>query len=404
MGKPVFFILSLVSLVALLAAWSSGRVKLFKYKTDIMVVGFTLAIALSHLRHGYVTGMLDGLHSFFPVLVGYFLFAYALDTRKKVNFFLLLLIGLTVFLAYESYLQISTGVAHGGLEPLLQHDGYNEDGSRIYLTRTRWYGVFNDPNDLGLALVLVVPLLLERCLRRQWILPLLTLPLLLGGVYWTNSRGAILSLGAGVFSYLALKYRSLRGVVFGCILAFLGMTFGPSRLAQLSGSEDSAYGRINAWYEGFQMFKSYPFFGVGSGMFTEHHSLAAHNSYILVLSELGIFGSLFFAGIFTLPLLYSKTHLLSPSSEVVADEQMRGQACALVGGLIGVMSAMFFLSRSYILLPFMMVAILASFGNIRAGGEAVGSNPLVAPVNWKIICAVVIFEILLINFTVKVFI
>ena len=90
----------------------------------------------------------------------------------------------------------------------------------------------------------------------------------------------------------------MRGVVLGLILAVFGMTFGPSRMSNMSAAEESANGRLDAWYAGFQMFKDNPLFGVGQGMFTDYHYLTAHNSYMLVLSELGFFGSIFFMGFF----------------------------------------------------------------------------------------------------------
>ena len=69
-------------------------------------------------------------------------------------------------------------------------------------------------------------------------------------------------------------------------------------MAQISNGDDSAYGRVEAWYEGIQMFKSSPVFGVGKGMFTDFNNLTAHNSYMLVLAELGFVGSIFFLGLF----------------------------------------------------------------------------------------------------------
>ena len=405
MGKPVFFILSLISLAALLLAWGNGRIKLFTYKTDIMVLGFTLAIVMSHLRHGYIIGAIEGVREFFPVIIGYFLIAYALDTRVKIQWFVLLLICLTSFLAYESYLQVTTGAAHGGMEALLERNGYDEVGAYIFVTRTRWYGVFNDPNDLGLALVLVIPLLLERLYQRRWILSLLALPLVLYAVYCTNSRGAMLALGAGVVAFLVLRHRSVRGIIIGGLLACLGILFEPSRMASLSGSGESAYGRIYAWYEGFQMFKSCPFFGVGSGMFTEYHSLTAHNSYILVIAELGFFGAIFFTGLFVLPLVWAKVNLLMISTEAPMENQERGMACAVVGGLLGVMVAMFFLSRSYILLPYMMVAILAAISGQNSNTlNPDKDNVFERDINWLQLFLVVIFEIIFINIFVKVFI
>jgi len=129
--------------------------------------------------------------------------------------------------------------------------------------------------------------------------------------------------------------------------------FGPSRIAELSAHEGSAYGRIEAWYEGFQMLKSYPLFGVGSGMFTDYHIRTAHNSFVLIFAELGLLGALAFVGIFYYPFrsfihLYQNNKLYGPDGLIVI---------ASMSSLIGLLFAMYFLSRSYILLPYMMCGI-----------------------------------------------
>lgn len=401
-GKPILLVVGVVAVLALLLSWAGGKIRLFQYKSDIFVLGLTIAIVLSHIRHGYLGGVVTSFVSFFPTLVGYFLVAYALNSRKKINLFLLLLIGLTTFLGYEAYLQFTTGHAIGGLMPLYEHGGYNDDGVRQFITRTRWYGTFSDPNDLGLALVAVVPLLFERCYRRRWLLPIATLPIILFGIYSTNSRGAILALTAGIFSFLILRYRSLRGAIIGVFLAVVGMAIIPSRMADVSAGGESAHGRIEAWYEGFQMLKHNPFFGVGKGMFTDYNYLTAHNSYVLVFAELGFCGAVFFAGLFALPLLWAKTQLLNTDPPNLMDEESRSFTCALIGSLISVMCAMFFLSRSYILLPYMLVAVLVAFVNLPQKNKSENSFlDFVSVISWKQIIQITIVEIVFLNILVR---
>jgi O-antigen ligase len=400
-GTPIFLWLGVVSILALLLAWGTGTIRLFRFKTDVMMVGFVAAIVLSHLSHGYFGGAIDGVRDFLPAIVGYFLVAHALDSEKKIKGFVFLLTGLTVFLAYQAWLQSVHGVSFGGMEPLIQKY-YDEDGVQVGLPRVRWFGMFNDPNDLGLALVLPVPFLLDRLMNRKYLLAGLCLPPLIYALYLTNSRGALLALLASVFTYLVLRFRSIKGVVVGLALAAVLMLFGPSRMAQMSAGEDSAYGRVEAWYAGFQMFKSNPVFGVGKGMFTDFHDLTAHNSFVLVLAELGVVGSFFFLGLFFYPLRWGKLNLFRETESPESEQDRRFLAAGLAAG-VGLLASIFFLSRAYILLPFMAFALVMASINIF-GGAVQGSNRAEeAPegFNWSTLCGLVLLQIVAINLIVR---
>lgn len=366
-GTPIFLVVGVMSIIGLFCLWAQNKIKFFRFKTDWMVLGFTVAIILSHLRHGDFYLIIPSCMKFFPALVGYFLVVYGLDTQKKIKLFTILLIGLSVFLSYEAYVQAQTGFAHGGMEPVFDW-GVNSEGTLVRdISRARWYGMFNDPNDLGLALVLAVPFLIKDLFLKRYLLPIICLPILTYGLYLTNSRGAMLAMAASIFCYVVLHRRSAKGVVIGVLIAGLMMTIGPSRMTDVSASEGSAHGRLEAWYQGFQMFKAYPLFGVGRGMFTEWHSLTAHNSFVLVLSELGLFGSFFFLGLFYIPLRWAKTHLLAILSDRNVDVIRMSYYRAAIGCLVGLLSAMFFLSRSYILLPFMIVGLITAAANTGFG-------------------------------------
>jgi len=402
-GSPLYIVISVVSILVLLILWASGKIKLFHYKTDQLMLGFTIAIALSHLRHGYFGGAINSLQHFLPVLVGYFLVAHGLKSKKQINLFILLIIGLTSILAYQGVLQGLTGTSAGGMTPIYQNV-VNADGFSSALPRIRWYGPFNDPNDLGLALVLVMPFLLNFLFEKRWVFTVPLMALGLYAIYLTNSRGAMLSLAASIFAYLVLRFRSMRGVVLGIILAALGMIFGPSRMSNMSAAEESANGRLEAWYEGFQMFKDNPFFGVGQGMFTDYHYLTAHNSYVLVLSELGFFGSIFFMGFFVISFQWGYSNLLSYTPSLEFDNTVRNKFCALYSSLVGLMTAMFFLSRSYIFLPFMLLALLTAFVNLPEYGEKNAVHlDLVSTFRWGQMAAIVVAEMVFINILVKLF-
>lgn len=52
--------------------------------------------------------------------------------------------------------------------------------------------------------------------------------------------------------------------------------------------------REEIWLSGFEIFKTQPVLGVGSGNFTQYISLTAHNVYLSILVELGVVGLILF--------------------------------------------------------------------------------------------------------------
>jgi len=118
-------------------------------------------------------------------------------------------------------------------------------------------------------------------------------------------------------------------------------------------TESSAFGRVELWYGGIQLLKSSPLFGVGYDMFMEELPQTAHSSFILAAAELGFLGLMAWVG-----LLYSSFKGLSIIQE--NDERLYNYALGLQSSLVGFCAAAFFLSRTYIILPFMLVALSGS--------------------------------------------
>lgn len=400
-GAPLLMIVGGISLLILgFGAASRQFPHIFSGQSERFMFGFMASILMSHIVHTYVGGTITSFNTLLPTLTGFLLVTCYIDSRQRLNLFLVLLIALTVFLAYEGWLQYTTGFAHGGLDPLFQN-ATNADGERIQIPRIRWYGVFNDPNDLGLALVLVVPFLMNMLLQRTFILPLVALPPIFAAIYYTNSRGTILACLVGIASYFVFKYRSAKGFLVGVVLASVLFTFGPSRLATISAEEGSAYGRIEAWYEAYQMFKSNPVFGVGQGMFTDFHNLTAHNSFVLVMAELGFVGLFFFTGLFYFAYYWLWQNILK-NKALQFERADLGLISAAYASLTGMLTSMFFLSRAYVLLPFMALALVTSLTRI-VGQDIQGSHviPEEQPRHIRNIAVLTVLQIVGINILIK---
>lgn len=156
--------------------------------------------------------------------------------------------------------------------------------------RVRYRGELHDPNELSLAVCIVLPFIFAMVARRKsagWKLFAVigTLGIMVM-VIMSQSRGGQLVFVA-VLGVYAIKRLGAKGIVLGMVLALPLMLLGGR-----SGSkaDASAQLRYEAWRGGLQMVKHNPIGGVGMRQFGEHFFMTAHNSYILTPAELGFPG------------------------------------------------------------------------------------------------------------------
>lgn len=357
-----------LALVSALLAWLASTRKRFDEPQYLLLPLFMLATCLSIAFNGWPGGAVEQFSLFAPSLVGFVVLANATSSPRRMLVVLGLFTACAALLAVHGMEQAAVGDGWTGM-PLV------DDG------RIQYVGIFSDPNDLGMLFVICVPMALYLSsrggllgLRRLFWLGLAGL--LLYGIYLTNSRGAMLALVAMAGAYLWLRRGPLTATMLagGCLLV---MRLVPSRLDQLDVGEQSASGRVDAWYEGMQMFIANPVYGVGTGRFTEYHHLTAHNSLILVLAENGFIGFvLWFA--FLGYCFWMMARILRHPSPVEVDavgpeaamdadaglqlqwQRDRAIACTLLVSLVGFAATAFFLSRSYVILLYLLAAVVVA--------------------------------------------
>ena len=278
MGTPLLQIL----LLPACAFWLARQPKNFEASQHRLLLVLFLLMALSVALTGWMGGVLQVFGDFGPTLLLFYLVATSVDSLARLRAIFWLLSAASCVMALHGISQIGN------------EQGIGWTGAKMTDGRITYLGFLNDPNDLAMSLLMTLPMCLHLAERSQsfllrWAIRAAGL-LIMYGVFLTNSRGAMLGLGAMLLVYGIGRYGLWRALIVVPLLAAPLLALAPSRIGEISADEDSAAGRVEAWYEGFQMLRSHPLFGVGKGLFTEHHNLTAHNSYMLAVAELGLVG------------------------------------------------------------------------------------------------------------------
>jgi hypothetical protein len=212
--------------------------------------------------------------------------------------------------------------------------------------RVRYRGALNDPNELAMVCSAGLPFALALFERRRSflraLLVLFTLVLVTTCVVFTKSRGGQLVLLSALGVYF-VKRAGIRGLILGAIVGAPVLLLGGR---EGESAESSSVERIECMYAAIQMFKQYPFRGVGLGQILDYHTQTAHNSYALAAAELGFPGMFFWTGVLymtaKIPLQALRDFARRPETAVA-----RAWAMALFASTLGMSVGVFFLSFCY---------------------------------------------------------
>jgi O-antigen ligase len=277
-------------------------------------------------------------------------------TAAGVVFFAMVSVGQGVAAYHFGYMQ-DTFLMGGDV------DQEDPDAPTSESVRVRGLGLMNDPNDLGLVLVAALPFLglawrKGRALRNTLLLGP-PAAFLTYGVYLTRSRGGMLGLLTVVFTAFASRASRAKALLATGVVAaiFLAANFTGGR--EVSTSEESAAGRLEAWSEGLDMYRSNPILGVGFRNFTEHHDLTAHNSFVLCFAELGTVGYFFWLALLVVPIL--QIHRVRQcTDDILNGPILRRYAQVLLASFAGMLVAAFFLSRTYHPIVYLLIGLASA--------------------------------------------
>jgi putative inorganic carbon (hco3(-)) transporter len=290
-NTPIMDYLSAGSFAVAVVTMVMNPRKFWDQPHDKFFIAYFLIVIASNPLNGWIGGGQEAFTVFSPVVFCYFLMRVGVRTVEQVQWCTRTLVGLNVFLAVNALLPVFAPHL-AGVEAMQTREGVRIQGT----------GIFNDPNDLGMTLVMTLPLVLSTIVGPARFTTRLfasaSLIVILTACYYTNSRGTMLGLGI-VFTIYAYRRFGIALAVALSSAALVGiLAFGPSRMSNVSADEASAQGRIQAWAAGYEMLKESPVWGVGWQRFDDRHLLVAHNSFVHALAELGVVGALSFVGIY----------------------------------------------------------------------------------------------------------
>jgi hypothetical protein len=364
-GLPIYAGLVLASciLAAKHLQWQFRVRTLRQQPISLCVLGLLPAVVLSHLSHLFLYGVKESGTLYLKVLVCYALLVTLVNTPRRMHWFLMatavcssLMIAMCVadFLGWHDFQFIKHLNARYGIDAI---------GNDMQVIRLRGTGIFEDPNDIALLIVLsgviCTYFLTDRLnpgLRFLWLVPL---GFLTTGLVCTHSRGGLLAAGAAGAALIATRYGKKYAVAMG-LLGLAGLSLMASRQGDVSLSTGTGNDRILLWRDGLEAIKSPDLlFGIGQGEYAEVAGLVAHNSFVHAFVELGLFGGtlffgcFFFAGLALYRLMDAKTRIVQPELE-----RLRPYIGAILAGWC---AGMFSLSRCYVAPTYMVAGITATY-------------------------------------------
>jgi hypothetical protein len=380
-GLPVY---EIVILSCMAFSWMPvleqlhGR-SLIRQPVTACVLGLWVATALSHLSHANLGGTWTAAKDFGKVVVYYLLLVGLVSNPSRLRLFLYALVIYTSSVTVLALLQYHGAIDVDALATLKERGDFNElTGEQIIFLRLRGPGIFNDPNDLCLILLVGMGICLWKALERGsgvgrfgWLALIGLFGYALG---LTQSRGGFIAFAAMCLVLFWARFGWRRALVLGLLVLLPLLFVFSERQTSLSATSGTGQERIRLWSFALQSLRHAPLFGIGFGQFEEREGNLAHNSYMHAFAELGFIGGMLFLGAF-----YCAVSGLVRAHEwrilSVAPELARLRPY-LIAIIVGYGAGMLALTRSYTVPTYVPLGLATVFLDITGSSVLATSEKL----------------------------
>jgi len=375
-----------VAVVAVLCSLPGFLDRRFYRTPQVYLLGGMLsAVFVSQVLDSYwLGGGFLALQQFLSFSVVFFLVLFNCQSLRRLKILALLLVLIALAYILEGSRAYLTGdVTSPLLIVIPAHDG----GVSF---RMQGQGFLYDPNDLAQFLVMTLPFIWmgwqQRANLRNLFLVVAPTALFVWGIYLTHSRGGMLAMVVILMFALSRRLKPVLTAIGGglALAAGLALNFSGGREISVKSGSD----RLTFWGDGLQMFKQSPIFGIGFHNFGGHDfGHTAHNSFVVCLAELGLFGYLPWIGlmVFTLAGLTSLIRMAKPKLQLGSEKRKSGDfdptvrsanesldlpegelaeverwAWAFRISIAGFITAGMFLSRAYVITLYVVLGMAVS--------------------------------------------
>lgn len=361
----------------------------------VCVLGLLLAVMLSHLSHFRFDLAWDRGWFFSKTILYFLLFVGLISTLGRLRTFLLCFVLFAAVVAALAVLQYHEIIKLPNLNPVKE----NGAGKGAFNYRLQGSGIFHDPNDLCILLVISLLLALywlndtrSGLLRLAMIGPLLLFAYALSR---TQSRGGMLALLAGLGVFMRMRFGWVQSLLLGFVLLPLLLVVFAGRQTSISTTEGTAQERIQVWSDGLTLFRGAPIFGIGVDEYNQEVGHVAHNSYIHAFVEMGFFGGFFYLGAFALAL--GSFARYATAGRVILDPELR-RLYAYLFAIVGAYSAgMLSLTLCYIIPTYTMLGLAIVYRRLAVTAPPLPvprcDGPLVVRLAGLSIAALIVFNV-----------
>jgi hypothetical protein len=313
----------------------------------------------------------DTLQIFLKVIVMFIVMVNVVRTEKRLKVMLMLALVTSCILSAAAVNDYRMGVFLRDL-----------DRNRI---RGLFGNLFDNPNDLALHLVTMIPLALGMLLGSRGSLKKLFFAfcavLSIAGVVATFSRGGFVGM---VFAVGMLVWRTAKSnklMIATCLpvalLVFVLLAPGGYGNRMATTGDDSGLARYDELKRSLFLAAHHPLFGVGMNnyIYYSNYDHATHNAYTQVASELGFPALVVYIWFLITPL----KHLRRVARETSAARRKSPiffLAAGLEASIVGYMAASFFLSVAYLWYVYYLVGYAICFRRLYDISQGNGAKDI----------------------------
>lgn len=338
---------------------------LSEHPVTLCVLGLLAAVVLSHLQFGSLYGARTSGGEFGKLVLYYLLLQHNLDAAGKFQSFLNCVVIFTLVAAGLALLQYHEVVNIPALEAYEQFEIDQETGEVTSFARLCGSGIFNDPNDVCLMLMMAIMICIYRVMtpgggpnRFVWLAPMAVFFL---AFVETKSRGGFIGLMVAVNVLVVSRLGLKKAVPIWLLAAPVVLVLFGGRMTRIEVEGGTGQHRIQLWREALALVREYPLLGVGQGLLPEYTRLVAHNSYVHAFAELGIFGGTCFVSLGYLAI--SQLWRLRRHETAVEDPELWRLRPYLLGIVCGYCAGILSLSRCYIVPTYLVFGLAAAYLN-----------------------------------------